>query len=212
MLISYDFGRTATIEMQDALISPVSLSFLWGKKYAEAEELNDVYYDRVETVTMVANAFGGNLGALLNISAIETSSTIKAYAMSVDSVDAEDSGEVDITISSEKKYVVNKSGSTVLKAGQTYKIFYQALEENGTEIVLTNDDFPSAVKLVGTTFVIQESDGKKKRVQIEIPKFKINSNFSFTMDAEGDASVFDFNGVALANGGELIKFRYLGDY
>jgi hypothetical protein len=214
MLISYDFGRTATIEMQDALISPVSLSFLWGKKYAEAGDLEDVYYDRVETVTVVTNAFGSTLGALLDTSAIVTTSTIKAYAMSVDSVAAANSGEVSIVLEAGKKYVVNTTSPAgdVLKAGQTYKIFYQALEEDGTEIVLTNDDFPSAVKLVGTTFVIQESDGKKKRVQIEIPKFKINSNFSFTMDAEGDASVFDFNGVALANGGELIKFRYLGDY
>jgi hypothetical protein len=212
MLISYDFGRTATIEMQDALISPVSLSFLWGKKYSEAGDLDEVYYDRVETVTVVTNAFATTLGALLNESAIATTSAIKAYAMNVDSVDAEDSGEVEITINTDKKYVVNKSGSTVLKAGETYKIFYQALAEEAKEIVLTNDDFPSAVKLVGTTFVIQELDGTKKRVQIEIPKFKINSNFSFTMDAEGDASVFDFNGVALANGGELIKFRYLGDY
>jgi hypothetical protein len=30
MLISYDFGRTANVEIQDALLSPESLSVLWG--------------------------------------------------------------------------------------------------------------------------------------------------------------------------------------
>ena len=68
------------------------------------------------------------------------------------------------------------------------------------------------MKLVGTSFVIEEKTGKKKKIQIEIPKFKINSNFSFTMDAEGDASVFDFNGVALVQDGELMKIQFLGDY
>jgi hypothetical protein len=32
------------------------------------------------------------------------------------------------------------------------------------------------------------------------------------MDAEGDASVFDFSGVALANDGEIIRIKYLGNY
>lgn len=67
--------------------------------------------------------------------------------------------------------------------------------------------------MVGETFVIDENTGVKKRIQIEIPKLKINSNFSFSLDAEGDASVFDFSGVALANGsGEIIKVKHLGNY
>jgi uncharacterized Zn ribbon protein len=66
--------------------------------------------------------------------------------------------------------------------------------------------------MVGTTFVIDQDSGKKKLLQIIIPKLKINSNFSFTMDAEGDASVFDFNGVALSDGGQLIIVKYLGNY
>lgn len=83
---------------------------------------------------------------------------------------------------------------------------------NLKEVTLTNDNFPIAMKLVGTSFVIEEKTGKKKKIQIEIPKFKINSNFAFTMDAEGDASVFDFNGVALVQDGELMKIKFLGAY
>jgi hypothetical protein len=207
MLISYDFGRTANIEMQDALISPDSLAFLWGKvKDGEPVGVALVDYQVVETHKAVTDE-GTIQITLTNTDSLNTSSSIKAYGLNVEGTTK---GEVTIT----SGVVTSKAGTggLTLEDGATYRIFFTAREATGKEIILTNDDFPSAVKLVGTTFVINEKDGKKKRVQFEIPKFKINSNFSFTMDAEGDASVFDFNGVALAQSGELIKFRYLGDY
>jgi hypothetical protein len=208
MLISYDFGRTANIEMQDALISPDSLAFLWGKvKDGEPLNVTNVDYQVVETHKAVDNS--GTIEITLdNSDALETTAQLKAYALDVEGTDE---GEVEISASG---VVTSKAGAggLTLQEGETYRVFFTARDDSAKEIVLTNDDFPSAVKLIGTTFVINEKDGKKKRVQIEIPKFKIDSNFSFTMDAEGDASVFDFNGVALAQSGELIKFRYLGDY
>ena len=190
--------------MQDALISPDSLSFLWGKT-SDGEPLGVSNVDYEDNEVHVA--------ATVN-------STVQ---FTLDNEDAKDGtywalptgGTVDggtVTVAS--GVVTSGSGASglTLVNGTEYRIFFTATEASGKLITLKNDNFPSAVKLVGTTFVINERDGSKKRVQIEIPKFKINSNFSFTMDAEGDASVFDFNGVALADDGELIKFRYLGDY
>jgi hypothetical protein len=49
-------------------------------------------------------------------------------------------------------------------------------------------------------------------MQIEIPKLKLNANFTLSFDAEGDPSVFDFSGVALSHNGDLIKVRTLGAY
>jgi hypothetical protein len=206
MLISYDFGRTANIEMQDALISPDSLSFLWGKT-SDGEPLGVSNVDYEDNEVHIALAAG-------------TSPDPTVVHFILDNEDAKDgtyyalntSGSTSGTVEVASGVVSKGSGSLTLVAGQEYRIFFTATEASGKLITLKNDNFPSAVKLVGTTFVINERDGSKKRVQIEIPKFKINSNFSFTMDAEGDASVFDFNGVALADDGELIKFRYLGDY
>jgi hypothetical protein len=45
MLISYDFGRTANIEIQDALLSPESLSILWGA--SEQEYVTEISHNEL---------------------------------------------------------------------------------------------------------------------------------------------------------------------
>jgi hypothetical protein len=138
-------------------------------------------------------------------------------AISVESVlDSEEEAIAFVFDASAQKVYIDSAALTAATAGQATITFTIAGAGSAIgdldEVTLTNDNFPTAMKLVGTSFVIEEKTGKKKRIQIEIPKFKINSNFSFTMDAEGDASVFDFNGVALVQDGELMKIQFLGDY
>jgi len=216
MLINYDFGRTANIEMQDALVSPDSLAFLWG---GDASAQAAVDYDVVETYSTNGS------GALTFDQTFASDNNVKVatgvWVLAADG--SENKMKADITVSSDtvtvtfdEAYqsdgVTVDSGVTAFSNNKAYKIFFQRTSSAGRKVILTNDNFPTAVKMVGTTFVLVQDSGKKKLVQVEIPKLKINSNFSFTMDAEGDASVFDFSGVALAAGGELMTFRYLGDY
>jgi hypothetical protein len=260
MLISYDFGRTANIEIQDALLSPQSLAVLWGTSTSAVQEIS--HNVLVEAGTLKAAITAGTVKAgsvyvyptdgsapqvvagneipssitkksrvlWIEISvggtAANQTTTITALsapnnldqiielpnAVSVESVqdDANDNLGFVFDVVTKKLYI----DAAVLNgaAPGTVTITFTISTGEFSEIKLTNDNFPVAMKLVGTSFVIEESTGKKKKIQIEIPKFKINSNFSFTMDAEGDASVFDFNGVALAQSGELIKIQFLGAY
>lgn len=177
MLINYDFGRTANIEMQDALLSTESLAILWG---TTVKTTSIVDYNEVRTTAPTATAVAGSV-----------------YIYPVDGGTPVAEGADDFTdfVSGEARFI------------------YQVAVTDKDQIVLTNDNFPSVLRMVGETFVIDENTGVKKRIQIEIPKLKINSNFSFSLDAEGDASVFDFSGVALANSsGEIIKVKHLGNY
>ena len=177
MLINYDFGRTANIEMQDALLSTESLAILWGTTVGSTSIVD---YNEVRTSAPSATAVAGSV-----------------YIYPTDGSTAIAEGEDNFT-----------SYST----GEA-RFIYQVALTTQDEIVLTNDNFPSVLRMVGETFVIDEGTGVKKRIQIEVPKLKINSNFSFSLDAEGDASVFDFSGVALANSsGEIIKVKHLGNY
>jgi hypothetical protein len=209
MLINYDFGRTANIEMQDALVSPDSLAFLWG---GDASDQAAVDYDVVETYT--TNGSGAlSFDQTVN-SANAAKTAAKVYVLAADGSEEKHWGA--LSISSDTVTITftdsDDAAKTDFSENKAYKVFFQRTSSEGRNVILTNDNFPTAVKMVGTTFVLDQDSGKKKLVQIEIPKLKINSNFSFTMDAEGDASVFDFSGVALATGGELMTFRYLGDY
>jgi hypothetical protein len=182
MLINYDFGRTATIEMQDALLSTESLAILWGTTVGDTKvvDYNEVRAARPTGVTAVPGS---------------------VYIYPVDGTTAAIAeGESDF-----EDYTDGTSPEA--------RFIYQVEVTNKEEIVLTNDNFPSVLRMVGETFVIDERTGVKKKIQIEVPKLKINSNFSFSLDAEGDASVFDFSGVALANeSGEIIKVKHLGNY
>ena len=212
MLINFDFGRTANIEMQDALVSPDSIAFLWGSQATTAAA---VQYDVVETYETASN------GALTFVETVNSPNGVfvptagtKIYVLAADGSEAKHWGALSksgttVTIDFEDS---DDATATDFTGNKAYKVFFQRTSSAGRQIVLQNDNFPTAVKMVGTTFVIDQDSGKKKLLQIIIPKLKINSNFSFTMDAEGDASVFDFNGVALSDGGQLIIVKYLGNY
>jgi hypothetical protein len=178
MLINYDFGRTANIEMQDALLSTESLAILWGTSVGSTTVVD---YNEVRTTAPSATPVADS------VYIYPTDGTSAAIAEGADDFDDYTSGEA--------------------------RFIYQVASTSDDQIVLTNDNFPSVLRMVGETFVIDENTGVKKKIQIEIPKLKINSNFSFSLDAEGDASVFDFSGVALANtSGEIIKVKHLGNY
>ena len=192
MLINFDFGRTASIEVQDALLSPDSLAVLWGANVGTSSVTKQV------TENLTGASTGG--GITLSNTPSDDDEVYVINKTSGDIVDGSASG--------------TSWTPTSAADGQDVELVatYPTVVANAKEIILTNDNFPSALRMVGETFVIEEATGKKKRIQIDIPKFKINSNFSFSLDAEGDASVFDFSGVALADNGELIKVKYLGDY
>jgi hypothetical protein len=191
MLISYDFGRTANIEIQDALISPDSLALLWGTTVNET----------AVTKQVTENKVGAETTGIVTLSSTPVEDTLKVMnALTGTLIPGTVSGTTFTPTTAE-----NSDEISVV-------VTYATLVAGAKEIVLTNDNFPEAMRMVGESFVIDETTGGKKRIQIDIPKFKINSNFSFSMDAEGDASVFDFSGVALANDGEIIRIKYLGNY
>jgi hypothetical protein len=256
MLISYDFGRTANIEIQDALLSPQSLSVLFG--VASPDTVKEISHNLlVEAGTTITPgtikagsvyvypvngdaplAQGANtlpsitkksrvLWIQTDISGTQSGQTQVftvlesnnpdisvelPFAISVQSIiDSEGAAIPFVFDLGNKKVYIDSVALNAADAGSATITFTKSTGAF-TEVKLTNDNFPQAMKLVGESFVIEEKTGKKKKIKIEVPKLKINSNFAFTMDAEGDASVFDFSGVALAQDGELIKIQFLGEY
>jgi hypothetical protein len=97
--------------------------------------------------------------------------------------------------------------------GSKYVLWYPSTKttsEYNREMVLKATDFPPTVRFIGETVVLDADKGQKVAFQVEIPKLKLNANFTLSLDAEGDPSVFDFSGVALSHNGDLIKVRQLG--
>lgn len=196
LLMSYNYGRSVNIEITDALLSLYSLSTLWG---SPVETLVDRVYKSVETATAT--------GATDPFTSVFCKADGSASATLGTDYFVTDSKGKDMTsgtfVSGETYtgygYVKGKAGAEA----ESYK--------NPVEIVLKSSNFPSALTLVGKTMFIDEQTGKKVVAEIEIPKFQLENTFNFSMDAEGDASTFNFNGKALADGAEkeLIKIRTL---
>lgn len=61
------------------------------------------------------------------------------------------------------------------------------------EIIISANTFPGTYAIVGKTFARNVSDGKDHLFTWYVPKAKVNSEVTLTMEAEGDPTVFDMN-------------------
>ena len=279
LLLQYDFGRTASIEITDALVSIGSLEYLFGG--SQSNQSTMVYQRRKEVdvtanVTSAANLVtlnylptdiksGSDVYALyvkpngdknkiegntttltapealpvgtkislfytgeqvIGTNKVVTGTFVDPIALPLEPSDYIDGTDVIVIVrnigSTQDDLVFTKVGEWPDKddfsgeaIGDEFEVYYQsnAATANGItrrEMVLRASDFPPVVKMVGETVVLDADTGRKIALQVEIPKLKLNANFTFSFDAEGDPSVFDFSGVALSHRGELLKIRTLG--
>ena len=201
LLLQYDFGRTANVEITDALVSMGSLEYLFGGTLTsgtfKALRRIEGVVASADTIPSPADEDTGITGAtrILIISPDGTKVLWPTSGME-DDVDS-----------------IEGIVSFAAPVGSKYVLWYpstQTTGENVKEMVLKATDFPPTVRFIGDTIVLDADKGQKVAFQIEIPKLKLNANFTLSLDAEGDPSVFDFSGVALSHNGDLIKVRTLG--
>lgn len=191
-LISYDFARTVSLEIQDALASMSSLQLLWGGKALAG----DTKYTAMFEAVVEAD---GKIPLPKDLK-------IDTAALTGDGDEAEKA--VVLGVENAALYPAVVTGQAIVAStaplGSTVKVFIPATltldDQKGLLAVAINSiDIPPTVKMVGQTFFIDQATGKKIPMQVEVPKLKINTGASMTMEAEGDAAVFDFNAKALVD-------------
>lgn len=75
---------------------------------------------------------------------------------------------------------------------------------NDGHVVINANSFPGTYAVVGKTFA-RDTDGKDHLFTFYIPKAKIQSENTLTMEAEGDPSVFNMSLRVLADGGKMME-------
>ncbi len=196
LLITYDFARSVSIEFQDALLSMSSMQEIWGATVKEGT----MFHDKVTVA----------YGTGIDTDFADLTKEDITYAWNV-TTGAEIALDTNVTVTA--GVVTFTAG-----AGATDEVTLYFMNDaptdnyNPYEGILRSSSFPKTVKLVGRTFIIEQRTGQQVEIELEIPKLKLASNFTLSMDAEGDASVFDFSGMALIDGvdKELFKIRTLG--
>ena len=212
LLLQYDFGRTANIEITDALVSMGSLEYLFGGNMSTG---TFKALRRQEGIIAATDAIPVPTGTLTNDSFVAivinaNGNRTKYPAPGV--APAETMTALNALIAAD---------ATGAAVGDKYILWYEkSYSTDGEDIdgdpagiremVLKASDFPPTVRFVGETVVLDADKGRKVAFIVEVPKFKLNANFTLSFDAEGDPSVFDFSGVALSHNGELLKVKTLG--
>lgn len=168
-LMSWDFGRTATLTMQDALLSDLSLSLLAGTTV----KTSGVEVVAREVLTVVD---GG-----VELKETPVNGTVTAYkvvkGVMTEEVTATATG-TDVTL----------TGAT---DGEQVMVFYSYTSATtARQVTFSADKFPATYKVVGDT-IVRGEDGVDRVMQFVIPKAKLQTNFTLTMEAE-NVSTFDF--------------------
>ena len=182
--MSWDYGRTATLTMQDALLSDQSLAMLAGNEIKDAKKAGV----KVARHDIVIAGKGG---------AVELSNPGAEKIIAFNNEDGS-LGEEVVIEGVEGEYIAHAMGVEEGVAGDALEqdtkvaIFYETeAPADSTVVTFSSDKFPAIYKVVGTSLV-RDEDGEDHPFQFVIPRAKLQSGFTFTMDPE-KVSTFDFN-------------------
>lgn len=173
-LLTWNYGRTATLTMQDALLSMESMSALAGTAVEEATVATG--HERIVVPT----------GGEVTLKNVPNEGTAQVYVS--------ENGVLGEPVAVDGATVTQTGAKiTGLTAGQAISVFYEYEAPTGSTLVrFRSDSFPSTYRVVGDTVIRDRASGKDIAAQFVIPRAQLQAGFSLTMDVE-NVSVFDFN-------------------
>ena len=171
-LVSWDYGKEITVTLEDALFSAKSMAIMFGDgNYATAPT------ELKKTIKWTVNG-----------SAPEMPKTYK--------------GGKGKTYTIPSEYTIyDASGSTIssaaasTKLGETFYVTFNVPVETDKSgmIEISGDTFPGTYYVTGDTYARSSVTGDDEYFQFIIPKAKVQSGNTITLEAEGDPSVFNMD-------------------
>ena len=221
-LITWDYGKEITVNIEDALFSSKSLAIMFGNGKVDntAGNVTKTVMVRADTNGKLPNHFVADV-----YDATAGSAKKKVFMGSGTSTPE---GMITFTDSKLKLVSATKEDGTVLQpdgendtftfaewsavtVGQGEKVFitYEVAAQKKT-ITVSGDSFPGTYYIVGDTYARSDVDGSDQFFQFIIPKAKVTSENTITLEAEGDPSTFSMNLTVLrpesGNMMELVQY------
>ena len=185
-LVSWDFGKEINVTLTDALFSPASMAVMFGDKDGIIPEKTD---EKITKVVM-ARILDDRAKTTVEIDSKEGRKTVKVladggatYNTTAGIVKVTDAKGVDISAES-------FAGQT---AGDKVFVHYEVALQSKKVIDINADTFPGTYYITGDTFCRSDVTGEDDFFQFIIPKAKMSSENTITLEAEGDPSVFNLN-------------------
>lgn len=190
-LVSWDYNKDINVTLEDALFSAKSMAIMFGgEKAVKGLKGSDTSkyspYHTFKIKAGEATKYTENSTQTIN------GSKFKITGLSF----YDESGET----------------STSEMAGAGYVTAKLTVQDSVT-IDISNDSFPGTYYVVGDTYARSDIDGHDDFFQFVIPKAKVMSENTITMEADGDPSVFNLNLKVLrpADGKMMKLIRYTGE-
>ena len=223
-LISWDYGKEITVSLEDALFSAKSMAIMFGNgkasnpisgtvlRVAVARKGTDTANTFVE-VDMKETAGDGAVRTKVwfgpTVPTGQSGKTFEQAGLKIARLtNADGSVSEDYIKGTDTTTATLEECKTFMDAlAQGEKVFvtYQ-LSVNKTEIVISGDSFPGTYYVTGDTYARSDISGKDQFFQFIIPKAKVTSENTITLEAEGDPSVFSMNLTVLRpESGEMMK-------
>lgn len=182
-LVSWDFGKEINVTLTDALFSPASMALMYGDK-------DGVDTKSTEKITKVA------MTRILKTAADSTVEMDTAEGRKTVKVLAEGGSTYNTGITK----VTDDKGADVPAAefgnkavGDKFFVHYEVTPTSKKVININADTFPGTYYITGDTFCRSDVTGEDDFFQFIIPKAKMSSENTITLEAEGDPSVFNLN-------------------
>lgn len=191
-LMTWDYGKTITLSLEDALFTPASMSAVWGGGDSISDGIKETsYIDRFIPFEAKRNFIvpAGNQDG------VPSEGDMTAQAVYYDPA----------TMKPFQDGTPIAAGETILKFTRSVAYTGNSL---GTTIEVSADKFPGTYKVIGETAVKDKTTGKDERFQFIIPEAKMSAeSTSITLDAAGDPVVFSFKmDVLRPDNGVMMKF------
>ena len=177
-LIIWDYGKEIKLSITDALFSPKSLAVMFGNG----------------KVTTTATS-------------IQRTSVVTASGTSAPVVTYTGADGAQVTVSTGLTfYDENGSSVATYSANTKYLAKYTIPATTAKTVEISADSFPGTYYVTGDTVARNQITGKDEFFQFVVPKAKMNAEHTITLEAEGDASVFDMSLTVLrSSDGKLMQ-------
>lgn len=220
-LVTWDYGKEINVTIEDALFSAKSMAIMFGDGTVTEETGADAVVTRTAMVRATTTALPDYITADI-YDATEGSKRVKLY---MGTTSPSPSGSVAFDTDHPQITLVGvfKEDGTELKtsdasitdaekwrgaaavAGNKYIVKYTVKAVKKT-ISVGADTFPGTYYVQGDTYARSDVDGSDQFFQFIIPKAKMTSENTITLEAEGDPAVFNMNLTVLRpEDGEMMK-------
>ena len=174
-LIAWDYGKEINVTLEDALFSAKSMAIMFGNGTVGEYDGSDAYI--MKTEQFVAKESGP--------------ASVAGWSNKYEGPDGKSYTKKNPKFYDENGNIVDLN-ETELVEGHKYFCSFD-VEVTGAVIEVSANSFPGTYYVTGDTYARSETTGKDEFFQFIIPKAKVQSENTITLEAEGDPSVFNMS-------------------